>query len=117
MPDFSQFRKNLKFIFALLAVLFIIVALAGPQFGSKITEVKREGVEIIVALDISNSMLAEDVKPNRLERAKQELTRMLDRLDNDRIGLVVFAGEAYTQIPITNDYLSAKCSCQAQTLT
>jgi tetratricopeptide (TPR) repeat protein len=108
IPDFSQFRKNLKFILLLLASLFIILALAGPQFGSKLTEVKREGVEIIVALDISNSMLAEDVKPNRLERAKQELSLLLDRLNNDRIGLIIFAGEAYTQIPITNDYLSAK---------
>jgi tetratricopeptide (TPR) repeat protein len=108
MPDFSQFRKNLKFILLLLASLFIILAIAGPQFGSKLTEVRREGVEIIVALDISNSMLAEDVKPNRLERAKQELSLLLDKLNNDRIGLIIFAGEAYTQIPITNDYLSAK---------
>jgi Ca-activated chloride channel family protein len=108
MPDFSKFRKNLKFILMLLAALFLILAIAGPQFGSKLTEVKREGVEIIVALDISNSMLAEDVKPSRLERAKQELSLLLDRLNNDRIGLIIFAGEAYTQIPITNDYLSAK---------
>jgi len=108
MPDFSQFRKNLKFILLLVASTFVIIALAGPQFGSKLTEVKREGIEIIVALDVSNSMLAEDIKPNRLERAKQELTRLLDKLNNDRIGLIVFAGEAYTQIPVTNDYLSAK---------
>jgi tetratricopeptide (TPR) repeat protein len=108
MPDFSQFRKNLKFILLLLASLFIILAIVGPQFGSKLTEVRHEGVEIIVALDISNSMLAEDVKPNRLERAKQELSLLLDRLNDDRIGLIIFAGEAYTQIPITNDYLSAK---------
>lgn len=108
IPDYSSFRKNLKFILLLLATSIIIAALAGPQFGSKLTEVKREGIEIIVALDVSNSMLAEDLRPNRLERAKQELTRLLDKLDNDRIGLIVFAGEAYTQIPITNDYLSAK---------
>jgi Ca-activated chloride channel homolog len=108
MPDFSQFRRNLKFILLLLVTAFVIVAIAGPQLGSKLTEVKHEGIELIVALDISNSMLAEDVKPNRLERAKQELTRLLDKLDNDRIGLIVFAGEAYTQIPVTNDYLSAK---------
>lgn len=108
IPEYSVFRKNLKFVLSLIAVAFIIAALAGPQFGSKLTEVKREGIEIIIALDVSNSMLAEDVKPNRLERAKQELTRLLDKLDNDRIGLIVFAGDAYTQIPITNDYLSAK---------
>ena len=69
---------------------------------------KHEGIDIIIALDVSNSMLAEDIKPNRLERAKQELSRLLDKLENDRIGLIVFAGDAYTQIPITNDYLSAK---------
>jgi Ca-activated chloride channel family protein len=108
MPDFSMFRKNLKFLLLLLTIAFIIIGIAGPQFGSKLTEIKREGIEIIVALDVSNSMLAEDIKPNRLERSKQELTRLLDRLDNDRIGMIVFAGEAYTQVPITNDYLSAK---------
>ncbi len=108
MPDFSQFRRNLKFILLLLVSAFVIIAVAGPQFGSKLTEVKHEGIELIVALDVSNSMMAEDVKPNRLERAKQELTRLLDRLDNDRIGLIIFAGDAYTQIPVTNDYLSAK---------
>ncbi len=108
MPDFSQFRRNLKFILLLLASAFVIIAVAGPQFGSKLTEVKREGIELIVALDVSNSMMAEDVRPNRLERAKQELTKLLDRLENDRIGLIIFAGDAYTQIPVTNDYLSAK---------
>jgi Ca-activated chloride channel family protein len=108
MPKYSKFRNNLKFILLLFSVLLIIMALAGPRFGSKLSEVKHEGIDIIIALDVSNSMLAEDIKPNRLERAKQELSRLLDRLDNDRIGLIVFAGDAYTQIPITNDYLSAK---------
>jgi Ca-activated chloride channel family protein len=108
MPDYSEFRNNLKFILILLSVFFIILAIANPRFGSKLTEVKHEGIDIIIALDVSNSMLAEDIKPNRLERAKQELSRLLDRLENDRLGLIVFAGDAYTQIPITNDYLSAK---------
>ena len=108
MPDYSQFRRNLKFLILLLSVFLLLIALAGPRVGSKLTEVKREGIEIIVALDVSNSMMAEDIKPNRLERAKQELSRLMDRLENDRIGLIVFAGDAYTQIPITNDYLSAK---------
>jgi len=108
IPDFSQFRRNLKFLLLILGTTLVIIAIAGPQFGSKLTNVKHEGIELIVALDVSNSMLAEDVKPNRLERAKLELTRLLDKLDNDRIGLIVFAGDAYTQIPITNDYLSAK---------
>jgi Ca-activated chloride channel family protein len=108
MPDYSQFRNNLKFFLLLLTVALIIVAIAGPRFGSRLTQVKHEGIDIIIALDVSNSMLAEDIKPNRLERAKQELSRLLDRLENDRVGLIVFAGNAYTQIPITNDYLSAK---------
>jgi len=108
IPDYSQFRNNIKFLLLLSAVSLIIVAIAGPRFGSKLTLVKHEGIDIIIALDVSNSMMAEDIKPNRLERAKQELSRLLDRLENDRVGLIVFAGDAYTQIPITNDYLSAK---------
>jgi Ca-activated chloride channel family protein len=82
--------------------------LANPQFGSKLEEVKRKGVDIIVALDVSNSMLCEDIRPSRLERAKQALSRLLDKLQNDRIGIIVFAGEAYVQLPITTDYGAAK---------
>lgn len=108
MPEYSQFRRGLKAVLLLIALALIILAIAGPQFGSKLTKVKHEGIEIIVALDVSNSMMAEDIQPNRLERAKQELTKLMDKLQNDRFGLIVFAGNAYTQIPITNDYLSAK---------
>jgi Ca-activated chloride channel family protein len=108
MPEYSRFRRGLKTVLLLLALALIIIAAAGPQFGSKLTKVKHEGIEIIVALDVSNSMMAEDIRPNRLERAKQELTKLMDKLQNDRFGLIVFAGDAYTQIPITNDYLSAK---------
>ncbi len=108
MPGFSPFRRGLKFTLLMMVASLIIVALAGPRFGSKLTQVKQQGIDIIFALDVSNSMLAEDIKPNRLERAKQELSRLLDRLNENRIGLIVFAGDAYTQIPITNDYLSAK---------
>jgi len=108
IPGFSQFRNSLKSILFLFSFALVVFALAGPQFGSKLTEARREGFELIVALDVSNSMLAEDIAPNRLERAKQELSRLLDRLRNDRIGLIVFAGDAYTQIPVTSDYLSAK---------
>jgi Ca-activated chloride channel family protein len=86
----------------------VIIILARPQFGSKLEEVKKEGAEVIIALDVSNSMLAGDIQPDRLTRAKQALTRLIDNLDNDRIGLIVFAGDAYTQIPITTDYVSAK---------
>jgi Ca-activated chloride channel family protein len=108
MPDYSKFRNTVKFLIQFLSVALIILAIAGPRFGSKLSQVKHQGIDIIIALDVSNSMMAEDIKPNRLVRAKQELSRLLDKLENDRIGLVVFAGEAYTQIPITNDYLSAK---------
>jgi Ca-activated chloride channel family protein len=82
--------------------------LSRPQFGSKIEDVRKEGVEVIIALDVSNSMLAEDIQPDRLTRAKQAISRLVDNLDNDKIGLIVFAGDAYIQIPVTTDYISAK---------
>jgi Ca-activated chloride channel family protein len=85
-----------------------IIMLSRPQFGSKIEDVKKQGVEVIIALDVSNSMLSEDIQPNRLTRAKQAISRLVDNLDNDKIGLIVFAGDAYTQIPVTTDYVSAK---------
>ena len=108
MPDLSFQRPLLKFIFLALGFTFIILGLARPQFGSKLREIKREGVEIIIALDVSNSMMAEDISPSRLERAKLDIAKLVDRLINDKIGLIVFAGDAYTQIPITTDYVSAK---------
>ena len=91
-----------------LQLLHVIIILARPQFGSKLEDVKKQGVEVIIALDVSNSMLAEDIQPDRLTRAKQAMSRLVDNLDNDKIGLIVFAGDAYTQIPITTDYISAK---------
>lgn len=108
MPGFSFQRGWLKVIIFSTAVTLIIIGLAGPQFGSKLTEVKRKGIELIIALDVSNSMMAQDIQPNRLERAKQAISRLVDKLSNDRIGLIVFAGDAYVQLPITNDYISAK---------
>lgn len=108
MPEYSTIRPNLKLLFRILALVFIIIVLARPQFGSKLEEVRKQGVEVIIALDVSNSMLAQDIQPDRLTRAKQALTRLIDNLDNDKIGLIVFAGDAYTQIPITTDYISAK---------
>ena len=108
IPEFSFFRKNLKFFLQLIALVFVIFLLARPQFGSRLEEVKREGVEVIIALDVSNSMLAEDIQPNRLERAKQAISSLVDKLSDDKIGLIVFAGDAYTQIPVTSDYVSAK---------
>ncbi|MBN1819700.1 MAG: VWA domain-containing protein [Prolixibacteraceae bacterium] len=108
MPNASKSRPVFKFILLLLALACFITGIARPQFGSKLKKVKREGVEIVIALDVSNSMLAEDIEPNRLERAKRAISRLIDRLSDDKIGLIVFAGQAYTQLPITTDYNSAK---------
>lgn len=108
MPMSSTFKLKLKFWIYAIATISLILALANPQFGSKLEEVKREGIDIMIAIDLSNSMLAEDLPPNRLERAKQSISRMIDRLEGDRIGLVVFAGDAYVQLPITTDYSAAK---------
>jgi len=108
IPERSSSRPSLKFIFVVLAYIMLVIAAARPQYGSKLEEVKKKGVEVIIALDVSNSMLAEDIKPNRLERSKQAIANLVDQLDNDKIGLIVFAGDAYTQIPVTVDYVSAK---------
>jgi len=108
MPFASRFRPVLKFTTLMLALSFIITGVARPQFGSKLKKVKREGIEIIIALDVSNSMMAEDIKPNRLDRAKLAISRLVDKLTEDKIGLIIFAGDAYTQLPITSDYNSAK---------
>ena len=108
VPELSKIRPVLKFIILLIAFSAGIIMLSRPQFGSKIEDVKKQGVEVIIALDVSNSMLAEDIQPDRLTRAKQAISRLVDNLDNDKIGLIVFAGDAYTQIPVTTDYVSAK---------
>ncbi|OFY66719.1 MAG: hypothetical protein A2V64_11415 [Bacteroidetes bacterium RBG_13_43_22] len=108
LPEMSGIRPGIKFSLQFFALAAIILILARPQFGSRLEEVKKQGVEVIIALDVSNSMLAQDIQPDRLTRAKQALTRLIDNLDNDKIGLIVFAGDAYTQIPVTTDYISAK---------
>lgn len=108
LPEYSTSRPLIKIIILLIAVSAGTIMLARPQFGSKIEDVKKQGVEVIIALDVSNSMMAEDIQPNRLTRAKQAISRLVDNLDNDKIGLIVFAGDAYTQIPVTTDYVSAK---------
>jgi Ca-activated chloride channel homolog len=107
-PDYSRARIIYKFILVLLAYIFVIIGIADPQIGSKLEEVKRQGVDIMIALDVSNSMKAEDIRPNRLERAKQAISKLINKLQNDRIGIIVFAGKAYTQLPITTDYGAAK---------
>ncbi len=108
MPGVSPRRGWIKFIIYMLAFTTMVIGVARPQFGSKLTEAKRKGIELMIALDVSNSMMAQDIQPDRLERAKQAISRLVDQLTTDRIGLVVFAGDAYVQLPITNDYTSAK---------
>ena len=108
MPNASRKRPTLKFSIVMLALALLIIAAARPQFGQSERTEKRQGIEAIVALDISNSMLAEDVAPNRLDRAKQMLSKLMDNMVNDKVGLVVFAGDAFVQLPITCDYVSAK---------
>lgn len=108
MPDVSYFRPVVKFYLLLLALTALIFTLSAPQFGTRLETVQRKGIELIIALDVSNSMNSNDIEPTRLERAKQAIGRLTDRLKNDRIGLVVFAGQAYVQLPITSDYASAR---------
>ena len=108
MPDVSRFRPLVKFCLLLTALALMIVMLARPQMGTKISHEKRTDIETIIALDISNSMLAEDVAPSRLDRAKMMVENLVDHFTNDKIGLIVFAGEAFVQLPITSDFVSAK---------
>lgn len=108
MPEASGWALHWKFMLLFTGTVLIIIAVSGPRIGSRLQEVEHKGREIIIALDVSNSMLAEDIKPSRLERSKQMINRMVDRMSNDKIGLIVFAGDAYTQIPITDDYPSVK---------
>ena len=108
MPDASRSRVNIKMILLLLAIMFFALLMARPQFGSKLETVKREGIEVVIALDISNSMLAKDVQPSRLEKAKRIVSQLIDKMENDKLGIVLFAGDAYTQLPMTHDFISAK---------
>lgn len=108
MPNVSRFRPMVKFYLLLGALALLIVVLARPQLGTKISHEKRTGIETIICMDISNSMLAEDVTPSRLDRAKMMVENLVDHFTNDKIGLIVFAGEAFVQLPITSDYVSAK---------
>ena len=108
MPDASLKKHYLKFGLLLAALALFILVIAGPQFGSKLETVKKQGIEVVICLDVSNSMLSTDVSPNRLDKSKQLLSRLIDNLNDDKIGLIVFAGDAYIQLPITSDYISAK---------
>ena len=108
MPAVSKYRPDIKFWLVTAALAMVIFMLARPQFGSKMETVKRQGVETVVALDISNSMLAQDVVPSRLEKSKKLVSRLVETFNNDKVAMIVFAGEAFTQLPITSDYISAK---------
>ena len=107
-PEYSTAKPIIKFILISLAIVCMVMALADLQSGSKIEKVKRKGIDLMICLDVSNSMLAQDIRPYRLERAKQAISKLIDKLEGDRIGLIVFAGKAYTQLPITTDYAAAK---------
>ncbi len=108
MPQVSSSRPTLKFIFFIVAYTLLIIGIADPQVGNHIDEVKKKGADIMIVLDVSNSMLSQDFAPNRLENAKRALAQLIDNLHEDRIGIIVFAGEAYVQMPITTDYSAAK---------
>ena len=108
MPNATRYRPAIKFSIVCLAMIFMILLIARPQFGTKTETVTKKGIEVVIALDISNSMMAQDVLPSRLDKSKNIISRLVDNFDNNKIGLVLFAGDAYTQLPITSDYVSAK---------
>ena len=108
MPDVSRWRPLVKFCLLELALVFLILMLARPQEGNGLSQEKRQGIETVICMDISNSMRARDVSPDRLQRAKMMIENMVERFTDDKIGLIVFAGDAFVQLPITSDYVSAK---------
>lgn len=111
-PDVSRYRPTVKFALQLTALALIICMLARPQMGTRVSHEKRNGIECVIALDISNSMMAQDVVPSRLEKSKMLVENLIDHFTNDKIGLVVFAGDAFVQLPVTSDYVSAKMFLQ-----
>lgn len=112
-PDGSFFKSSLKFGVVCFAVSGLIIALVNPKIGTKLEKIKREGIDIVFAIDVSKSMLAEDVAPNRLEKSKQLVTQIINNLASDRIGIIAYAGKAFPQLPITTDYASAKMFLQS----
>ena len=108
MPEVSTSRPALKFWLTFAALCFMVLLLARPQFGTKMETVTRQGIETVIALDISNSMLAEDVAPNRLDKSKNIISKLVEGFADDKVGLIVFAGDAFIQLPITSDFISAK---------
>lgn len=112
-PNKSKFKSTLKLIVLLLGISCLVVALVNPKIGTKLETVKREGVDIVFAVDVSKSMLAEDIAPNRLEKAKRLVSEIINQLASDRIGIIAYAGQAYPQLPITTDYGAAKMFLQS----
>lgn len=107
-PMLSTGKPVVKFLFFRLAIFFLTIAVINPQIGSKMTEAKQEGIDLMIAIDVSNSMMSEDIKPNRLERARRGVSQLIDKLYGDRVGIIVFAGDAYVQLPITTDFSAAR---------
>jgi len=108
LGDASRHKATFRFILLMIATLLLIIGIVNPQIGTKMEKVKRKGIDLVICLDVSQSMLAQDFKPNRLEKSKRAISRLIDQLQGDRIGLIVFAGKAYVQLPITSDYGAAK---------
>lgn len=112
-PDKSVFKPVLKLFFLLIGLSFLIISLANPKMGTKLKTLKREGVDVVFALDVSKSMLAEDIAPNRLEKAKQIIAKTIDKLGSDRVGIIIYAGNAYPLLPITTDHAAANMFLQS----
>lgn len=108
MPDVSPLRRHIKFSLMMLALGLLVVVLARPQYGTRNEEVKRSGIEVAIAVDVSNSMLCKDVSPSRLDKSKMIVSKLVEQFDEDKVGLVAFAGSAITLLPMTSDYVSAK---------
>jgi Ca-activated chloride channel family protein len=112
-PDRSMFKPQIKLILLLMALTFLTMGLVNPKMGTKLETVKREGVDVVFAVDVSKSMLAEDIAPNRLEKAKRLVSEIINELASDRVGIIAYAGQAYPQLPITTDYGAAKMFLQS----
>lgn len=111
-PNSSIFKSVLKLGMLVLGLSFLIISLVNPKMGTKLKTVKREGVDVVFALDVSKSMLAEDIAPNRLEKAKQIISKIIDKLASDRVGIIIYAGNSYPLLPITTDHAAAKMFLQ-----
>ena len=111
-PNSSNFKSTLKVGMLLIGIAFLIISLTNPKMGTKLKTVKREGVDVVFALDVSKSMLAEDIAPNRLEKAKQIISKTIDKLGSDRVGIIIYAGNSYPLLPITTDHAAANMFLQ-----